>query len=153
MFGWRRKAAVEKRAKQIARMVLLIIDGLRTKTYQQFAASFSNPGTVPSTLARDYREMSFQLRFSSACWYDAVAAYPCGPHQADEPHFYMQGGGDDWGVFISGNASPDNRVTVELHVAPGQKAGSDARAMVRALQTMPGWSGYTDDETWYEPLF
>lgn len=65
----------------------------------------------------------------------------------------MQGGGDDWGVFISGNGNRDNRVTVELHVAPGQKAGSDARAMVRALQTMPGWSGYTDDETRYEPLF
>jgi len=49
----------------------------------------------------------------------------------------MQGGGDDWGIFISGNANPDNRVTVELHVTPGLKAARDARAMVRALHTMP----------------
>jgi hypothetical protein len=142
MFGWGRKAAVEKRAKQIARMVLLIIDGLQTKTYDQFVASFSNPGNAPSTLARDNRELSFQMRFSPACWYDAVAAYPREPDETDEPRFYMQGGGDDWGVFISGNAIRDNRVTVELHVPPGQKAGRDASAMVRALQTMPGWSNY-----------
>ena len=81
--------------------------------------------------------MCFQMRFSSTCWYDAVAAYPCGPDKADGPHFYMQGGGDDWGIFISGNANPDNRVTVELHVTPGLKAARDARAMVRALHTMP----------------
>jgi hypothetical protein len=49
MFGWRRRAAVGKRAKQIARMVLLVIDGLQTKTYEQFVVSFSNPGAVPST--------------------------------------------------------------------------------------------------------
>ena len=54
----------------------------------------------------------------------------------------MQGAGDDWGVFISGNANPDNRVAVELHLPPGQKAGRDARAVVRALQATPGWSGY-----------
>jgi hypothetical protein len=147
MFGWGRKAAVERRAKQIARMVLLVIDGLQTKTYEQFAASFSNPGKVPSTLERENSELSFQMRFSSACWYDAVAVYPRGPDETDEPHFYMQGGGDDWGVFISGNTNRDNRVTVELHVPPGQKAGGDASAMVRALQKMPGWSGYTERET------
>jgi hypothetical protein len=45
----RRKAAVEKRAKQIARMVLLVIDGLQTKTYEQSVEIFSNPGNVPST--------------------------------------------------------------------------------------------------------
>ena len=137
---------VEKRAKQIARMVLLVIDGLQTKTYEQFVVSFSNPGTVPSTRERDNRELSFQMRFSSSCWYEAVAAYPRGPDQPDEPHFYMQGGGDDWGVFISGSANRDNRVTVELHVPPGQTAGRDASAMVRALQATPGWSNYTDRE-------
>jgi hypothetical protein len=46
--------------------------------------------------------------------------------------------GDDWGVFISGNANPDNRVTVELHLPPGQKAGRDARAVVRAPQVTLG---------------
>jgi hypothetical protein len=146
MFGWGRKIAVEKRAKQIARMVLLIVDGLQTKSYEQFVASFSNPGNVPSTLERGNRELSFQMRFSSACWYDAVVAYPRGPDETDEPHLYIQGGGDDWGVYISGNANRDKRVTVELHVPPGQKAGRDASAMVRALQTMPGWSNYTDGE-------
>jgi hypothetical protein len=58
--------------------------------------------------------------------------------------FYMQGAGDDRGVFISGNANPDNRVTAELHLPPGQKAGRDARAVVRALQATPGWSGYLE---------
>jgi hypothetical protein len=146
MFGARRKAVVEKRAKQIARMVLVIIDGLQTKTYEQFVAIFSNPGNVPSTQQRDNRELSFQMQFSSSCWYDAIATYPRGPDETDEPHFYMQGGGDDWGVFISGNANRDNRVTVELHVPPGQRAGRDASVMVRALQTTPGWSSYTDRE-------
>jgi hypothetical protein len=142
MFGWGRKAAVEKRAKQIARMVLLVIDGLQTKTYEQSVEIFSNPGNVPSTRELDNRELSFQIRFSSACWYHTVAVYPRGPDETDQPHFYMQGAGDDWGVFISGNANPDNRVTVELHLPPGQKAGRDARAVVRAPQVTPGWSGY-----------
>ena len=140
MFGWTRRAAVEKRAKQIARMVLLVIDGLQTKTYEQFVASFSNPATEPSMIERDNCELSFQMRFSSSCWYESIAAYPRGPDEADEPHFYMRGGGDDWGVFISGSANRDNRVTVELRVPPGQKAGRDASAMVLALQTTPGWS-------------
>jgi hypothetical protein len=91
MFGARRKAVVEKRAKQIARMVLVIIDGLQTKTYEQFVAIFSNPGNVPSTQQRDNRELSFQMQFSSSCWYDAIATYPRGPDETDEPHFYMQG--------------------------------------------------------------
>jgi hypothetical protein len=150
MFGWGRKAAVEKRAKQIARMVLLVIDGLQTKTYEQFVEIFSNPGNVPSTRELKSRELSFKMRFSSACWYDAVAVYPRGPDETDQPRFYMQGAGDDWGVFISGNANPDNRVTVVLHLPPGQKAGRDARAVVRALQATPKWSGY--GETWDDPL-
>ena len=89
MFGWGRKAAVEKRAKQIARMVLLVIDGLQTKTYEQSVEIFSNPGNVPSTRELDNRELSFQIRFSSACWYHTVAVYPRGPDETDQPHFYM----------------------------------------------------------------
>ena len=48
----------------------------------------------------------------------------------------MHGGGDDWGVFISGNAKAKHGVTVNLNVPSGSAAGSDARAMVRALQAM-----------------
>ena len=98
MFVWRRRATVEKRAKQIARMVLLVIDGLQTKTYEQFVASFSNPATEPSMIERDNRELSFQMRFSSSCWYESIPAYARGLDEADEPQFYMQGG-DDWGVL------------------------------------------------------
>jgi hypothetical protein len=144
MFLWGRKAAVEKRAKQIARMVLLIVDGLQTKTYEQFVASFSNPGNVPDALDRDDRELGFQMRFSSACWYDAVAAYPRSRDEIDKPRFSVQGGGDDWGVFISGNTNLNNYVTVGLDVPSGQKAGRDASAIVRALQAMPGWSSHAD---------
>lgn len=48
MFGWGRKASVDERAKQIARMLGFIQHGLRTKSYEQFAASFSNPGADPT---------------------------------------------------------------------------------------------------------
>ena len=42
MLGWGRKAAIEKRAKLLARMTALILQGLQTKSYEQFIASFSN---------------------------------------------------------------------------------------------------------------
>jgi hypothetical protein len=83
------------------------------------------------------------MRFSPTCWYDAVAEYP---RTGGTPHFFMDGGGDDWGVFISGNAKAKHGVTVNLNVPSGSAAGSDARAMVRALQAMRGWSKFSDLE-------
>jgi hypothetical protein len=59
MFGWGRKGAVEKRAKLLARMVTLIVHGLQTQTYEQFVASFSNPGEEPDAVKR-------QTAFSNA---------------------------------------------------------------------------------------
>jgi hypothetical protein len=76
------------------------------------------------------------MQFSPTCWYEAVAEYPpdC------TPHFHLEGGGDDWGVLISGDAIADHRIGIELFVP----AGPDARAMVHALRKMPGWSTVSD---------
>jgi hypothetical protein len=131
------KSAVDERAKQIARMTTLIAHGLRTKTYGQFITTFSNPEAVPDAFDRLSRELSFQMRISPTCWYDATAFYPEGAL----PSVCIQGGGDDFGVFITvGGAVGD--VLVDLHVASGQSVGRDARAMVRALEAMPGWKGH-----------
>jgi hypothetical protein len=83
------------------------------------------------------------MRFSPTCWYDALAEYP---RTGSTPHFYMRGGGDDWGVVINGNAKATHGVTVDLNIPQGSHADCDARAMVRALQTMPGWSRISDLE-------
>jgi hypothetical protein len=58
----------------------------------------------------------------------------------------FRGGGDDWGVFISGNAKANHGVTVDLNVPSGSHAGCDARAMVRALQAVRRWSKFSDLE-------
>jgi hypothetical protein len=133
MFGWGRKGAVEKRAKLLARMVTLIVHGLQTKTYEQFIASFSNPGEEPDAVERSSGKLHFQMRISPTCWYEAVASYPL----FDEmPRVILQGGGDDFGVFITG--SPNASITADLHLASGQRAGRDAMVMVRSLTALPG---------------
>ena len=76
MLGWGRKAAVEKRAKLLARMINLIMHSLKAKPYEQFVASFSNPGKEPDAFDRSNRELHFQMRISPSCWYDATASYP-----------------------------------------------------------------------------
>lgn len=141
MFGWARKAAIDQRAKLMARMLQLIINGLRTKSYEQFVTSFSNPGGEPDALDRMDRELCFRMRVSPSVWYDATASYACQP-----PLVSIQGGGDDFGVFIIASTEPDDTVKVDLHVAPGLGTGRDAHAMVRALQKMPGWSSYEASE-------
>jgi hypothetical protein len=83
------------------------------------------------------------MRFSPTCWYDAIAEYP---RAGGTPHFYMRGGGDDWGVFISGSAKAKHGMTVDLNVPSGSDAGRYARTMVRALQAMRGWSRVGDLE-------
>jgi hypothetical protein len=35
---------------------------------------------------------------------------------------------------------------VDLHLEPGQKAGRDAGALVRALQALPGWASFAEIE-------
>jgi hypothetical protein len=146
LFHWGHKSAVEKRAKKIGRMVGFIFYSLRTKNYDQFVASFSNPGNEPDALQRRDHRLCFQMRFSPTCWYDAIATYPRDPNEIDKPHFYIQGGGDDSGVLISGNTRRECGVTADLHVPQSSQAGRDARSMVRALQSMPGWSGFRDIE-------
>ena len=135
MFGRDRRPELEPRAKQIARMVMLIVHGLQTKSYEQFVDSFSNPGTEPASVERLNKQLCFQLRISPTCWYDAVADFS---RRTDTyPLVNLHGGGDDFGVVIT--AGP-GYYTVELYVPPGQKMGRDAKAIMRALMTMPGWT-------------
>ena len=143
MFRWGRQAAIDTRAKSMVRMVTLISHSLRTKNYEEFVTSFANPAREPDESERHGGQLRFQLRFSPTCWYDAVAEYP---RSGGTPYFYMRGGGDDWGVFISGNAKANHAVTVDLNVPSGSHAGCDARAMVRALQAVRGWSKFSDLE-------
>ena len=45
MFSRERRAAIKQRAKVMERMVMLLTDGLCTKSYDQFVESYSNPVT------------------------------------------------------------------------------------------------------------
>jgi hypothetical protein len=136
MFGWGRKRAVEKRAKLLARMVTLITHGLKSKTYEQFVASFSNPGKEPDAFDRSNHELRFQMRISPTCWYDATASYPL----RESPWVSLHGGGDDFGVLIT--VSPSAGITVGLHLASGQRAGRDARALIHSLHAIPGFRSF-----------
>ena len=73
---------------------------------------------------------------------DAVAE--CPSERNGVPHFCVIGGGDDWGVVISGNSKVDHRVTIDFHIPLSSRVGRDARAMVRALQAISGWSRVSD---------
>jgi hypothetical protein len=143
MFGRKRRAAIEQRAKLMGRMVMLITDGLCTKSYDQFVARYSNPGEEPDESARNARTLSFEMRFSPTCWYEATASFG----EETQPWIRIQGGGDDFGVFISVHVAADGNVpscpVADLHVPRGKKRGHDARAMVRALQAIPGWKCVT----------
>ena len=138
MVGWGRKAAVDERAKLIARMVALIVRGLQTKSYEQFIASFSNPGTEPDAFDRLSRDHFFIMRISPTCWYNAIASYPLG----ESPSVCIQGSGDDFGVFITAGAQSASMV--DLHPTSGQSAGRDAEAMVRSLRVMPGYTSFAE---------
>lgn len=136
MLSWGRNSAVEKRAKLLARMTTLIMRGLQTKTYEQFIASFSNPDGEPDASERQRHELHFQMRISPTCEYYATACYP-----RDEPPWaFLQGDGDDFGVFI--NLSRSGEITVGLHLESGEAAGCDAQAMVRILTAMPGFKSF-----------
>ena len=142
MFGIKRRTAIEQRAKLMARMVMLIIDGLCTKSYDQFVESFSNPGEEPDGIGRDAQMLQFEMRFSPTCWYEATASFA-----EARPSIYMQGGGDDFGVLISVHVPTDTNQpvypVVDLDVPQWWKRGRDARAMVHALQAMRGWKFVT----------
>jgi hypothetical protein len=140
MLGWGRKAAVKRRAKLLARMIGLIMHDLKTKSYEQFVASFSNPGGEPDAFDRSNRKLHFQMRISPTCWYDVTASYSRSYSRGESPWVSLRGGGDDFGVFIT--ASPSSGITVGPQLAPGQKAGPDARAIMRSLYAMPGFRNF-----------
>jgi hypothetical protein len=137
MFGRGRTAAVEKRAKLLARMSALILHGLQTKTYEQFIASFSNPDAKPDTSERQRHELRFLMQISLTCEYYATACYP----RDDPPWAFLQGDGDDFGVFIT--LSQSGEITVGLHLESGETAGRDAQAIVHSLTAMPGFSSFS----------
>jgi hypothetical protein len=137
MLGWGRNAAVEKRAKLLARMIDLIIHSLRTKTYEQFIASFSNPDAEPSAFERQRHELHFQMRISAMCGYEATACYP----PSEPPWALLRGHGDDFGVFI--NISYNAGITVGLHLNTGERAGRDAGGILRSLKAMPGFGSFS----------
>ncbi len=143
MFGRKRRAAIEQRTKLIGRVVMLIADGLCTKSYDQFVESFSNPGEEPDEAARDARTARFELRISPTCWYEATASFA----DATQPSISIQGGGDDRGVLISLQVPADANEpvfpVVDLYVPKGLKRGRDARKVVRALQAVRGWKCVT----------
>lgn len=56
------------------------------------------------------------------------------------PWVSFRGGGDDFGVFIT--ASPSAGIKVGPQLAPGQKAGPDALAIMRSLYAMPGFRNF-----------
>lgn len=141
MFGRERWTAVQARAKQIARMVMLIVHGLQTKSYDDFVASFSNLGTEPAPLERLNQQVCFQMRISPTCWYDAAADFS--RRTQIYPFVTVHGGGDDFGVAISAGSGYFN---VELYLPHGQKLGRDAKAIVQALAIIPGWTNLTEFE-------
>ena len=134
------KTAVDRRAKRLTRMVAVIVRGLETKSYEQFIASFSDPGSEPNTSDRSSRDHRFQIRISPTCWYDAFASFPTGK----SPSVLIQGGGYDFGVFIA--ADTQSPATADLHVALGQRAGRDAEAMVRSLRATHGFTSYVENK-------
>jgi hypothetical protein len=137
MFGRGRTAAVEKRAKLLARMSALILRGLQTKNYEQFIASFSNPGAEPDSSERQRHELRFLMQISLTSEYYATACYP----RDDPPWAFLQGDGDDFGVFIT--LSQSGEITVGLHLESGETAGRDAQAIVHSLTAMPGFSSFS----------
>jgi hypothetical protein len=141
MLGRERQMAVEARAKQVARMVMLIVHGLQTKSYEDFAERFSNPGSEPASLERLNQQVCFQMRISPTCWYDAVADF--GRRTEIYPFANVHGGGDDFGVVISAGTG---YCIVELYLPHGQKLGRDAKAIVQALAIIPGWTNLTEFE-------
>jgi hypothetical protein len=138
MLGSRRRVEVEARAKQVARAVMVIVHGLQTKSYDEFVESFSNHGKEPASLERLNRQVCFQLRISPTCWYDAIADFG---RPGDMQHSVsLRGGGDDFGVAISAGLG---YLSVEFYLPLNQKSGCDAKAVVHALATMPGWTSVT----------
>jgi hypothetical protein len=139
MFWHKRRNAIRQRAKLMGRMVMLLSDGLCTKSYDQFVESYSNPGDEPDETSRNARISRFQMHFSPSCWYEATASL----YENAQPWISIEGGGDDCGVVINVRVPADANMpfcpVVDLHVPRRMKRGHDAAAMVRALQSIPGW--------------
>jgi hypothetical protein len=141
MFGHKRRTAINERAKLMGRMVMLLTNGLCTKSYDQFVENYSNPGNEPDETERNARISRFAMHFSPTCWYEATASL----YEDAQPWILIEGGGDDCGVCISVRVPPDANLpscpVVDLQVPRGAKKGHDAGAMVRALRDIPGWTG------------
>jgi hypothetical protein len=126
----------------------MIATNLYSKTLAEFLAFYK---TTTEVEQRD-SEIYFGTKFSLSCWYDVCATYPqpdpewmndllgrtANNDDARRPSLNIFGGGDDYGVLIS-TLGPDDGASVQLHIAPGRSAGKDAKTMVAALLTLPGF--------------
>jgi hypothetical protein len=148
MFGFGRssEAVVRDRADKVRILVAMISSNLYTMALADFVAFYKTTTRVE----QHDSEIYFGVKLSPSCWYDVCAIYPqaeaawmgdlLGPASDDSgrPSLCILGGGDDYGVFIN-SVGPDSGASVELHVAPGQRAGKDAKSIVTALL---GFSGF-----------
>jgi hypothetical protein len=141
LLGWG-GAEVDARTKLLDRMIVLIVHGLRTKTYEQFVATFSNPGHEPDALQRLSHKANFQMRISPTCWYDANVSYG----RDGTRSLRIVGGGDDLGVCITAGSAIDG-MNVEYTAQYGEESGRDAWAMVRALAKFPAYHRVSPAET------
>jgi hypothetical protein len=139
--GWGSIDEVDERAKLLGRMIALIVHSLRTKSYEEFVASYSNPGQEPNALKRLSHKAHFQMRISPRCWYDATVSYA----GEKSPSLRIVGGGDDFGVLITTGAS-DHSLMVDFDPADAKKPGRDAQVMVRALLQLPGYRTFASTE-------
>jgi hypothetical protein len=140
LLGWG-GPEVDERVKLLSRMIALIVHGLRTKSYDQFVATFSNPGQEPDALKRLSHKAQFQMRISQTCWYDASVSYVRDKSQT----LRMVGGGDDFGVAITAN-SMSEIIRVEFASDYDERPGRDAFAMVKALSKLPGYRRVDSDD-------
>jgi len=148
MFGFGSNATVvRERAGKVRLLVAMIASNLYSKSADEFVQFYE----ATTTVERDGPEIYFGTKFSPSCWYDIQARYPVADppwmddllgarDTADEmPRtLTLFGGGDDYGVFIS-VLGIDAGASVEFHVAPGRRAGKDAKAIVTALLGLPGF--------------
>jgi len=152
MFGFGSGAAVRERTAKVRMLVAMISSNL----YSMSAAEFVEFYKATTAVNQNGPDITFGYKFSPSCWYDVQACYPeaeaagmndlLGARETggELPRsLSIMGGGDDFGVFINVIA-PDGEAYVELHTAPGQRAGKHAKPIVTELLGLPGFKKPVD---------
>lgn len=114
-------------------MILLMLFGLQTKSYEQFIERYSNAENRPDVLDRQSREWTFQMTISTECWYAVRVDYG----DPEQPTLTMQGGGSDYGVFVVGSSDGNSSgFSASIECFNG-RPGRSARAMAELLRALP----------------